>query len=372
MDAVQRASSQPLAGDASGTPPSASSTAVTGGRKDYLPPTPKARSSKLVKPLTATAIRRSTASNTSTAPEPRPPLKRRRPEDETQAAHIIPPAGSMVPYFKPLPAGPRPYGTWVAKAGSAAEQRPWALVLFSGRARRGDLTSWLAHCGFLVCAIDTAAPEPVDLLDEAHFPPLYQDVYKGKFSVAWAATPCGSFSPHERRPGPPRLRTAEHIEGLPDLGKKEKEKLREANLLVERTADVLSVMWEQRATWGLENPDHPPGKPSIWLMPLVKEIADYDRVSQVSFDQCTFGLDTVKPTRLMYASHVDFSKLDGRRCQHPKGTHQSTAGRQVADDWGNRQWASKDQGEYTAHFSQAIAEALYQGYRKQALEKEDL
>ncbi|CAE7312378.1 unnamed protein product [Symbiodinium sp. CCMP2592] len=341
---------------------------------------------------TAELIRRTAASKAATSP---PPLKRKKPDDSTrdlgrqrprtppkararrpatasgpgpdkasdsegptgQVAHLIPPSS-----HRPMDNGPRKYGTWLEKPGDRSysewrrkgtgeyKGRPWALVMFSGRLRRGDLPSWLADYGFLVCALDKRATEPTDLLDESVHSAILRDL------VYWAAPPCGTFSPlREVRPAPPVLRSEHHIEGLPDLGKKEKEQVRAAN----PRGALLGLCGAPGA-----------GKPSLWAMPSFRSILGLDRVGTADFDQCRFGLETVKPTRFLFSAHVDFAKLHGQRCNHPRGTHQSVAGKQVSDSAGQQRWASADQAEYTAHLSQIIAEALFQGYRRAALDKE--
>ena len=59
---------------------------------------------------------------------------------------------------------PRSYGYW---SGSGREDRPRALVLFSGRARPGDLHQSLVRLGWTVCSVDTLSPKPTNLLDDA-------------------------------------------------------------------------------------------------------------------------------------------------------------------------------------------------------------
>ena len=92
----------------------------------------------------------------------------------------------------------------------------------------------------------------------------------------------------------------------------------------------------------------------------------------VDFDQCRLGLSTVKPTKILFSSHaVGFNELRGLKCDHPKGSHESTAGKRTRDATGER-WASRAQGEYPPHLCQVVAHSLFQGIRQRALETEHL
>ena len=51
-------------------------------------------------------------------------------------------------------------------------------------------------------------------------------------------------------------------------------------MLVERTYDALVEMWDQRATWGLENPVHGESRPELWQMPLMRQCPSW-----TTFDQ---------------------------------------------------------------------------------------
>ena len=156
------------------------------------------------------------------------------------------------------------------------------------------------------------------------------------------------------------------------MGPREKTQVREANVLVERTFDILSLAWDEHKTWGLENPVHGDDRPEMWQMPLIRQLSQLDRTAEAKFDQCRFGLSTVKPTKVLYSAHAKgFDALRGLLCDHPRGAHTSVAGQREQGASG-AQWASKGQGEYTPHFAQVVAHCLYQGYRHRTLEKEDL
>ena len=146
------------------------------------------------------------------------------------------------------------------------------------------------------------------------------------------------------------------------LSPKEKVQLKEANVLVERTFDALSLLWDHKGTWGLENPVHGSSRPELWQMPLMRQLSQLSRVTEVDFDQCRFGLGTRKPTKIMFSSHAaGFNELRGRKCDHPKGSHESTAGKRTRDASGEH-WASRAQGEYPPHLCQVVAHSLFQAF----------
>ena len=173
------------------------------------------------------------------------------------------------------------------------------------------------------------------------------------------------------RPAPLRFRRGT-LRPARDLPAPEKAQLKEANVLVERTFDALSLIWDHKGTWGLENPVHGSTRPELWQMPLMRQLAQLDRTSEVDVDQCRLGLSTKKPTKIMFSSHaVGFNELRGLKCDHPKGSHESTAGKRTRDASGEH-WASRAQGEYPPHLCQVVAHSLLQGVRQRALESEDL
>ena len=85
---------------------------------------------------------------------------------------------------------PRSYGYW---SGSGREDRPRALILFSGRARPGDLHQSLVRLGWTVCSVDTLSPKPTNLLDDAIYSEIQKDLIYQFYEALWVATPCGTF-----------------------------------------------------------------------------------------------------------------------------------------------------------------------------------
>eukprot|EP00435_Cladocopium_sp_Y103_P017556 s2656_g4.t1 len=336
------------------------------------------------------------SSSTQAAPKPgdtRPPLKRRRttqvekePASSSGSKPVpAPDFGKVVQLEDP----PRDYGYWQSREGPLDSKAPKALIIFSGRSREGDLSHCLAKLGWVVCAIDTIAPKPTDILDDAVWELITDDIQDFFFDALWVATPCGSFSPlRERPPGPRPLRSVQHIEGLPSaqLTQSEQKQVKEANILVKRSYTAAAYQNKCKKPWGLENPKHPDDKPQLWMMPLIVKLAEVRDVIKVDFDQCRTGLSTTKPTRLL-VKRIDLSELAGLRCNHEKtertrsdgskymAAHDNTVQKWVEGPSG-RQRASKSQGEYTEELCTIIARAFHattdKEWRQRELHQEPL
>lgn len=74
------------------------------------------------------------------------------------------------------------------------DDRPRALLLFSGRPRDGDLTSYLHHMGWIVVVVDKQGPTAADLLDTEVCRKIFADIRAGVFDVVGMATPCETVS----------------------------------------------------------------------------------------------------------------------------------------------------------------------------------
>ena len=265
-----------------------------------------------------------------------------------------------------------------------------ALILFSGRPRAGDLASQLNELGWISCSVDTAAETPTNVLDDGIWAEIEKDIRLGMFDCIWLGTPCGTFSPlRNTPPGPRPLRDVDHIQGLPgsQLRPHEQKQLKEANILVDRSAAAAEAQMEKGRPWGWENPDHGEEKVSMWRMPKVKKLRDSKVTNEFNFDQCRTDLDTVKPTKFL-VHKLDFSELEGLRCDHPKkkfkradgteywASHETALQRWVTGPTGKLERASRAQGGYTQRLCGIIAKAIHktasEGWRRKELDKEQL
>ncbi|CAK9112932.1 Uncharacterized protein SCF082_LOCUS52358, partial [Durusdinium trenchii] len=234
---------------------------------------------------------------------------------------------------------------------------------------------------------EESATSPTKWPDSGGWYAAWKDLDAEFFQAGWIATRCGTFSPlREKPPGPRVIRTIDHITGIPDPTKAEAAQLRDSNILVHRSYKVAHKLHQQVRPWGLENPDHPPGKPSLWMMPRIEDMPRWQGVDITRFDQCITGLETTKPTKL-YTEKLELSALKDKRCNHEKkvwtredgatfeAAHNPTVQRWEQVD-GKMQRASKSQGEYTELLSKILAVAFHKNvddkWKMEQLRKEML
>lgn len=262
------------------------------------------------------------------------------------------------------------YGSWTHPPHSLGE-RPRCLHLFSGPQRKGDLADCLSQLGWAVCSVDISQPHRSDLLDVNVREAILEDVERGEFDHVMLGTPCETYS-HLRRepPGPRPLRSKEEITGISSgLSEAEKKQLREGNEHTNFSSRVMGKAIEAGTSFTMENPE-PIYDVSIWRMPEVEEISKMRGVATVDFDQCRYGCESTKPTRLMYHK-VRHSAFDAVRCNHKKKMFKDSSGKEywaahervkhrfrVSADGKKKEYASKALGNYKPEFCRALAEDI--------------
>lgn len=237
------------------------------------------------------------------------------------------------------------------------------LHLFSGSDSRPDgLAALLKTVGWLCDDFDLTNGEHQNVADDLVWLRIITNIRIGYYDFVWCGTPCETFSHvREVRPGPPPLRSIEHPYGLPKLAQHLKEQVRLANLLVLRTVEACREAFKVGAGWAIENPRPWPNSPSLFD---IKEVVDLQReckADAVDFDQCMFGAEATKPTRVLY--HGLKGVLLKEVCNHPqqwwktvggqdyKSRHERLQQRKRDDG----QWATKALGAYPKELNQRIA-----------------
>ena len=160
--------------------------------------------------------------------------------------------------------------------------------------------------------------EASDLVGDSLWVKILSDISSGVYDFVWIGTPCNTFSvARELPPGPRPLRSLDQIRGLPKhlLTPKEIIQLDQGNFFALKSAQAASLCLKSNVGFAVENPEPFSKSVSLFLLPEFVELASQPAVKSVDFDQCMFGAETKKPTRVLYA-HADFSKLH-RRCCHP-------------------------------------------------------
>ena len=155
----------------------------------------------------------------------------------------ITPLEHTLPDYPTLVKGPRTYGTWLEMPSPDHVARPWALLLFTGRHRKGNMANWLVKLGYQVCC-------------------------EG----------CGGW--------PLRLRLG---------GTSSKATEKEATVICDRIHDALSAAWDNHKTWGLEGPAHGQPGSDFWERPLIRQLLQLSRVTLVTCDGCRFGYSEQRP-----------------------------------------------------------------------------
>ena len=100
------------------------------------------------------------------------------------------------------------------------------------------------------------------------------------------------------------------------LTQKEKEDLKEGNLHTEFSGKVMDSAVASYTPWSLENPE-PQNDVTIFKTPVMAPFVKRKETSMANFDQCRYGCEATKPTRLL-AFLLDISAIDEVRCNHPK------------------------------------------------------
>ena len=119
-------------------------------------------------------------------------------------------------------------------------------------------------------------------------------------------------------PGPAPLRSASHLHGLPkdELRPAEFEQVRLGADFAIQSARIATVAHRVGAGFAIENPA-PAGPVSLFHLPEYLTLAALPGVRHAEFDQCRYGAQSAKPTRILY-SGIDLSNMDGRTCDHPR------------------------------------------------------
>ena len=131
-------------------------------------------------------------------------------------------------------------------------------------------------------------------------------------------------------PGPPVLRDAQHLYGYPKSEAKWRnlqhphfERIREDNLLAERTAEACDIMDGHKRPYAAEQPEPWGGAVCMFEFDSFKNLKTKG-AKTVAFDQCRYGAPCKKPTVIIY-NYGDFDELECR-CDHPAALQQDKDG----------------------------------------------
>ncbi|CAE8651021.1 unnamed protein product, partial [Polarella glacialis] len=226
--------------------------------------------------------------------------------------------------------------------------------------------------GWNTCDVDIVATPACDVLDDAVWSAITQDIRAGLYELVFAGTPCGTFSSlRGQGDGPRPLRSFENQEGLDQsaLSSHEWLELQQANLMVWRSAEALSTMYHLGKAFILENPAPWPGCVSLFRTEAMRNVARLQGVRFVEFHQRPFGAETTKPTRLLYFG-LDLATLGESKCNHPvrdwtdstgrsyRAAHERLQGRFRVGADGRRERASRALAAYPGELNRELAKRI--------------
>ena len=170
----------------------------------------------------------------------------------------------------------------------------------------------------------------MDLLRDGHANNLLDDsawsfwrdrIIAGVYAGVFTSPPCGTASrAREHRPGPPLLRSVEHVEGLPNLPADLKQQVREANILADRCFEAMELAASLGICCATEQPLEQLNRPSLFQLPRARALTCRKHFYRADGDQCPFGAISAKPTTFLYAN-VDFAPFAQSRCNHRPAWH---------------------------------------------------
>lgn len=210
-----------------------------------------------------------------------------------------------------------------------------------------------------------------DLADDLVWEQVHKDILAGVYTFVFCGTPCETFSAlRNHRPGPPVLRTRRFPYGRPDLSPEHKEQVRLGNLFVRRTEAACLAIESVGGGWCIENPEPRQDAVSLFDLDEMVALAARPGVDTTNFDQCRYGAETRKPTRLMFKGGA-FAVMY-QRCNHapqrwtaPDGSeywapHERMVGRRRRSG----DWASKASAAYTGALNKRLAACIASGHRR--------
>lgn len=240
-------------------------------------------------------------------------------DDIEEAAWAAPESDRAVDTFeealssKPPPAAPRTRVFRVAH-------------LFSGHRRKEDLEWWLRELAptygvtLEVWSIDVSIDPSLDLTKPAIVDYLVTAFAAGFFHAAVGGPPCSTWSRVRfRKGGGPRpLRTRAEPWGRTDVDftPSEARKVELGTKLLCACVKLFEALSAAGGVFVLEHPRDPgvPPFPSIWDLPLTKDLSERTGAETIDLDQCMFGQRAQKGTFIMTNGSQARRFLEKRCC----------------------------------------------------------
>jgi hypothetical protein len=185
------------------------------------------------------------------------------------------------------------------------------LYVFAGQERKADVSEFLkkdSRVTALITEIDILRQGSAhDVLDPAIWASILQDLRDGKYDFLIITPPCNTMSRAfcANDFGPKPLRNHSHPRGFPWLSGSKKAKAEQGNKFVDMSLEAVAVAHSSGIQFLLEHPEDlglttkGMWPSSIWAWQAVQDTAAATGAFTAAFFQCSFGLDSPKPTRFM-------------------------------------------------------------------------
>ena len=202
---------------------------------------------------------------------------------------------------------------------------PVFIEIFSGSAR---LARAVNAAGWLAMKWDILDGADYDLLR-----PVVQRLLKGwlragQIRAFHMGFSCASWSRARDCPnGPPRLRSPQHVLGLPNLHPWDQVKVEAGNELVRFTVQFCRYAIKLQVPWTIENPS----TSYAWDSPAMQRLTSQRRVISAKVEFCSFGTPWRKSTAFRgYAVNLrwmDHHRCTGHLCRYTGRKHMVLSGK---------------------------------------------
>lgn len=181
-------------------------------------------------------------------------------------------------------------------------------------------------------------------------------------------TPCHSFTrARDHPPGPPPLRSNQHVLGLPNLKPGDQMKVTEGNLLMRFSVQLLTLCLLFQIPFTMENP----ATSRLWLCPQVQQLMRRKNVKCWTVEFCMFNTPWRKSTTFL-AVYVSLHLLEPYRCLGAKRGLCKQTGRphvMLAGQNSKGQWLTKVAEPYPVKLCTKIAQCFSNFYAQQRAEQ---
>jgi len=167
------------------------------------------------------------------------------------------------------------------------------LEVFAGSAR---LSTAIKRRGYPCFPLDVCIDPFDNVLDIKVRSHIFGLIRKRRITFIWIGMPCTSFSVARRNDGigPGPLRSDTYPMGLPHLLPHDMKKVKEGNLLLEFSYNLIVECNRYNVPWALGNP----GSSRCWLTPLLKKLSSSADFCILDF--CQFGEPWKKQTAILH------------------------------------------------------------------------